>query len=514
MRELSVLTTVVLGLAWSGGSAVGGDFSGLSKLVPGRVAADNALWIETPKDRQFKNSKEVVVADLRGPGVITMIHFAMPHMSIADHENYTLGRELVLRAYWDGETEPSVDVPMVDFFCDPAGLREQVNTALVNKRRGFNAYFPMPFRKSARLLLIYQGDEPPGDRLWAMMPCYSYVMWRSASQIPADEGYFHAQWRQAAVLMGKEPYLAMEATGRGKFVGWNVTVRRPGTQGYPVDMNERFYIDGERQPSVEFQGIEDSFGFSWGFPPTENVFPLTGFWPFKLGAFAYRFFVNDAINFEKSLKVEIAFGENEDPFFHDQFSRPGTKLQLSSTCYWYQTEPHVPFPPLPSVADRAPAPEKLFWPDPEPMPDLAALKARNVKLHMLCGRPEKQIILADPGFDVRVIQGSTWSGWPPPVFHCLSDNSEIKLELILPEAGRGTLRLFLLDADNMGGGRRQQVFVGDKDLGMIESFQGGRWLETPVSAEQTAEGRLLIRVVNHRDKANAVISMVEWVAAQ
>ncbi len=326
------------------------DISSLATLEPGKVRVDNALWTETPKERQFSSSKQTIVADLQGPGVITMIHFALPQLSIAKPKEYHLGRELLLRMYWDDEKTPSVDCPMVDFFCDPAGLSEKVNTPLVNKLRGFNSYFPMPFQKSARVMLVYEGDEKPGAKLWSMMPAYSYVMWRRLDSLPADQGssttqgYFHAQWRQATVLIGKEHYTAMEARGRGKFVGWNVTVRHPGSSVYPVDMNEKFQIDDEATPSIEFQGIEDSFGFSWGFPPEENFFPWTGFRPFLQGAMAYRFFVDDAISFEKSLRVTIGFGEKEDKSFFDQFSRPGTELQFSSTCYWYQAEPHQPFP--------------------------------------------------------------------------------------------------------------------------------------------------------------------------
>ncbi|MHC4537960.1 MAG: DUF2961 domain-containing protein, partial [Planctomycetota bacterium] len=119
-----------------------------------------------------------------------------------------------------------MDCPLVDFFCDPAGLREQVNTALVNKRRGFNAYFTMPFRKSAKIELVYDGPVEPGSKLWRIMPCYSYVMYRMVDRIDPDLGYFHAHWRQEGLLLGKRDYVALKAKGKGKFVGWNVTVRR------------------------------------------------------------------------------------------------------------------------------------------------------------------------------------------------------------------------------------------------------------------------------------------------
>src|SRR5208282_1864863 len=228
----------------------------------------------------------------------------------------------------------------------------------VNVRRGFNAYFPMPFRKSAKVELVYDGPLEPGSELWRLMPCYSYVMYRTADELPADAGYFHASWRQQALKLGLADYIALEAKSKGKCVGLNVTVRLPGRGDYPVDENEKFYIDGETTASVEFQGLEDSFGFSWGFPESQSMFPLTGYFPFFKGAAAYRFFVQDAISFEKSLRVAIGFGVNEDPSFRRDYSKPGSTLEFSSTVYWYQTEPHAPLPVMPSAVERAPAPEQ------------------------------------------------------------------------------------------------------------------------------------------------------------
>lgn len=509
-RLVVVAFAVLAGVTWSHGA----DFSGLSKLENGKVRAENGLWIETPAERQFKSGKEVVVADVKGPGVITMIHFALPNWSVAKPKEYILGRELLIKMWWDGEAEPSVNCPFVDFFCDPAGLREQVNTALVNKRRGWNAYFPMPFRKSAKITLVYEGPQEAGETLWAMMPCYSYVLWRSLDSVPAEEGYFHAQWRQRGLLIGKQDYVALEAKGKGKFVGWNVTMRRPGSPGYPVDMNEKFYVDGETEASVEFQGIEDSFGFSWGFPESENIFPYTGYWPFKQGALAYRFFVNDSISFEKSLNVAIGFGPNEDPLFRREFSKAGSEMQFSSTVYWYQTEPHAPFPAMPAAAEREPAPEDRFWPGKEQLPSEQSLRDQNVKLHVMCGRPTKEIFFAEPGFGMAAKNGHVFAGWPLPVYHTRADAKELQIEVTVPNGAAGTLRLYFADPDEFEGGRRQQVFVGDKDLGAFEKFAEGKWVEAAVSADQTAEGKFLIRVVNLSKRSNAVLSIIEWVGAR
>jgi hypothetical protein len=460
--------------------------------------AQNALWAETDLKVRFNSSKRVVIADITGPATITMMHFAFPASG-------RINRDLLLKIYWDGEKEPSIDCPMVDFFCDPAGMRDEVNTALVNKRQGWNAYFPMPFRKSARVELVYEGSTEPGEELWNEMPCYSYVMYRTMKTVPDDAGYFHASWRQETLLLANRDYVALEAKGNGKFIGWNVTVRQPNSKEYPVDENEKFYIDGEKTPSVEFQGLEDSFGFSWGFPATQSQFPLTGYYPFFQGAAAYRFFVQDAIRFERSLRVTIGFGKRDNPIFADIYSKPGSEVQLSSMVYWYQTEPHAPLPPLPAVEER------IYAPVEDTFPTLESLKQRGVKMLMLCGRLHREVIYAEPGYMAVAKSGYAYNGSNRPVYHCRASDKTVEIEVTVPRNVSGKLRLFVIDLDHFFGKRKQTVTVAGKSLGMIEDFQDGRWLEQPLTAAETKSGKISIQATNAREGSNAVISMVEWV---
>lgn len=499
-----LLSLTLLGFTAATASAQPDVLASLPRLKDSRTRAENALWIENALTARFNSSKRVTVADLKGPGVITMIHFAMP-------QTLKLNRDVLLRIFWDKETKPSVEVPLVDFFCDPAGLREQVNTALVNKRRGFNAYFPMPFRNRAKVELLYDGPLEPGEELWKIMPCYSYVNYRQEKSISKDRGYFHASWRQEGLLMGKRDYLALDARGDGKFVGWNVTVRSPGRDNYPVDENEKFYIDGEDVASIEYQGLEDSFGFSWGFPETESMFPLTGFFKFYKGAAAYRFFMSDAIRFRKTLRVMIGFGKNEDPMFRREFSKPGSTLQFSSTVYWYQTEPHAPLPAMPSAKEREQAPEEPFWPEKEKLPDAQELQSRGVKLEMLCGRPGKEIVFAADGYSASVKQGYAWAGWNLPVYYARAGSSEVEIEIEVPKGATGKVRVYVIDPDSFEGGRREKVTIAGKESELLSGFEEGRWIEQPVRAAETAEGHVPVKAINERKGSNAVISILEWV---
>lgn len=504
MNTMKISSYLFMAIALTPMISPAGDILDLARLDSGQTFAQNALWIENALSARFNTSKNVVVVDVTGPAVITMIHFAMP-------QTLQINRDVLLKMYWDGETAPSVDVPLVDFFCDPAGLRSEITTAMVNKQRGYNAYFSMPFRKSAKIELVYDGTVEPGEELWKIMPCYSYVMVRTLDSIPDDAAYFHSSWRQEGLLFGKQDYLALDAQGKGKFIGWNLTVRRPGRSGYPVDENAKFYIDGEVEPSVELQGIEDSFGFSWGFPPNDIIYPYTGYYKYLQGAAAYRFFLNDSISFQKTLRVMVGFGKNEDPMFRREFSKPGNELQLSSVVYWYQQEPHAPLAALPTAKDRAPAPENPLWPYEEKVPAKEELQSRGVKLQMLCGRKQQEIIYAESGYNAEAKSGATWDGFTPPVYYCRSDEKELLIELTVPPRAQGTLRIYAIDADKFQGGRKQEVFVGEKSLGVLEEFQEGRWLECPIAENESAEGKIAIRARNLLDKANAVLSIIEWV---
>jgi hypothetical protein len=484
--------------------------SDLARVDSGDTKAVNALWHENSLDVQFRSTKNVILADLKGPAEITMIHFAYPQKR--DPVTGSINRDVRLRIFWDGESTPSVDCPLVDFFCDPNGERDCVNTALVNVRQGFNAYFPMPFRKSARVELLYDGPLPAGQELESIMPCYSYVCYHTLKRVPADTGYFCASWRQEELLLGLREYVALQTTGHGKFVGWNVTVRNPYLQHYPVDENEKFFIDGETNASVEFQGLEDSFGFSYGFPPTENMFPLTGYFPFHTnGAAAYRFFKQDAINFRKSLKVTIGFGNTEGGWKWNYSHSIGT-LQFSSTVYWYQVGPRPQLPEMLPPDQRAPEPRRQFWPAGLPYSSPADFEAAGGKLLVGCGLSSAETLYNAPGYSITIdpkIQ--QWVIWPDPFFYGRMAPRQFEADLNMPKGVSGTLRLYITDPDNYQGGRKETIVVGGDTVGTFENFQQGRWIDVSVSSDKTADGKLPIKIINAREGSNVVLSDIMWI---
>lgn len=483
----------------------------LYRPTAGQTAMTNGMWIECPKSTILEGDrKKVVVADLKGPGLITMIHFAWPAKTMYDKE--ALGRDTLLRIYWDGEAAPSVEAPLTDFFCDPNGALEHVDSALINKKRGWNCYFPMPFAKSARVEVFYENSDTTASQVWANNPCYNYVMYRKLKTIPKDSLYFHAAWRQRKLLLGKEAYPVFEAEGRGQFVGWNVTVRsaRAPEAGAPVDENAQFFIDGAPEPAVEWMGLEDGFGFSWGFPDSASM-PFTGTQPYLNGLTAYRFCLGDRITFNKSIAMKVAFGKNDNALFRQEYSKPLNTLEFSSVAYWYQSEPHRPFAPLPVASARRPVPYDTALTKALAQPH----KAAGESLAVDCGSWSGETVYAKEGWSARLKTGAGYLGFPnQEINYCWTDNKRLEFEVLCPKGAQGTLKLYILDGDNMGGGRKESVTVAGRKIGDYENFQQGRWIEVPIGAADTAQGTIGVAVENLKPGLNAVVSLIRFVEAK
>ena len=287
----------------------------------------------------------ITVLDEAGPGEVSHIWF-----TIADKEEKHL-KKIVLRMYWDGESTPSVEAPIGDFFGLGTGdyFLYQSAPLAVAPDKALNCFFPMPFRKHARITVTNEGQEKIDALYWN-------IDWRQyASPLSADTLYFHAQYRQATPnvavpdaktnLDGKNNYVWVEARGRGQFVGVTMSVIENADRWWG-EGDDMFFVDGEKLPSINGTGSEDYFLGAWDFGGKPFSYPLFGapvVGPEKKGSkwSLYRFHLDSPIPFNRSLRATIEHGTADDR--GDSFY---------SVAYWYQTEPHAPFPKLPSVEER------------------------------------------------------------------------------------------------------------------------------------------------------------------
>lgn len=496
LRFLAICTTLVCLCCIARAADPLSPSDPLCRLTGGKTQQVNGLWIENPPEMKFGEGRsKVVIADLKGPGIITMIHFALPaKMSIT--------RDVVLRIWWDGEKNPSVEAPLCDFFCDPNGALERVESVFVNKKRGWNCYFPMPFAKSARVEVSMDSSRYPNAD-WAQAPCYSYVHYRKLQSVPDDFAYFHAAWTQKTQLLGSTDCQILSARGKGQWIGWSMSIHSPGSGGYPVDENVNFYVDGEKEPSIVWQGLEDGFGFSWGFPEAASSFSYTGYQPWYNGAAAYRFNDTDRISFEKSLKMTVGFGPKELGF-KDQFSKPGSELEISAVAYWYQKEPHAAFPALLASSVRAPT---------LALADKARVDAGET-LSLTCGSTRSDIEYLAPGWDFTFKRGYSFAGWNTQVNHCWADFDTLEFDITCPKGSSGVLKLYIIDGDGFMGGRKESITVAGKLIGEYESFGAGQWIEVPVASSDSRTGRIPVVMKNLKEKSNAVVSLVRFEKAK
>ena len=308
--------------------------------------------------RSIAAGETLTLLDENGPGLITHVW-----VTIASDDPHHL-KALVLRMYWDGETAPSVEAPIGDFFGLGLGdyhLYQSVPLS-VGADKALNSFFPMPFQKHARITVTNEGTIKT-DAFYFNIDYRAYT-----KPLPSDELYFHAQYRQAAPahgwtndwklngdplvdqkknLNGEGNYVWMEASGRGHFVGVTMSVLQNQDKWWG-EGDDMFFVDGDALPSINGTGSEDYFLGAWDF----------GGRPFAYGLFGapvvgqevaggrwslYRFHLDSPIPFTKSLRATIEHGHanhRSDNYF--------------SVAYWYQAEPHAAFPALPSLEQRIP----------------------------------------------------------------------------------------------------------------------------------------------------------------
>jgi hypothetical protein len=101
------------------------------------------------------------LAGISGAGCIT--HIWMTCGELLGHSRQLYLRQVVLRMYWDGEPEPSVEVPLGDFFGLGHAKTKNYASAVLSMGpqdgRSFSSYFAMPFAAGARIEVVNEYEK-------------------------------------------------------------------------------------------------------------------------------------------------------------------------------------------------------------------------------------------------------------------------------------------------------------------------------------------------------------------
>jgi hypothetical protein len=332
-----------------------GDKGGGAKWAPdpdnpdlphSRAALDLGKgWKVRPFVRVPKGNT-LTLADVKGSGIIQ-------HIWMTCTAPYY--RQCILRFYWDDEDEPSIETPLSDFFGMGHDIYAKLSSLVVtvNPSKGLNCYWPMPFKKHCRITFENDGVKD--------IEVLAYQISYAKTDIPTNIGYLHAQWRRSTTKRSNPEHVILNGVqGQGHYVGTFLAWTQL-SDGWWGEGEIKFFIDGDKEyPTICGTGTEDYFGGAWDFggwkgSPESYSFPFQGYHlcNSKPGEIPkhnlYRWHIMDPIRFQHDIRVKIqALGHWPNKKF-----KP-LEDDIASIAYWYQKEPHNPFPKLLPKEDRWP----------------------------------------------------------------------------------------------------------------------------------------------------------------
>jgi len=272
----------------------------------------------------IKPGEKVIIANIKGEGMITRI------WGTVDSRDPDYLRTILIRMFWDGEENPSVEVPLGDFFGSPFQYQHHLPRYVGMSSGGYYSYFPMPFKDGAKIEI----ENQSGEEVYAFYYQINYYE-LDKKTLPKEMPYFHAQWKRDVRTETPENYVALEASGKGFFVGMNFNGQPYDGRLFYLEGDEMIFVDGEEKPSIHGTGMEDYFTAGWYFQNgtfAADYHGLTYLDPGTGRVTAYRHHIPDAIPFQKSIKVTFEHGHGNEEV-----------VDLSTTAFWYQTEPHQEF---------------------------------------------------------------------------------------------------------------------------------------------------------------------------
>ena len=319
-------------------------------------AGGNHDWIDIqPQER-------ITIGELEASGCITHIWCTMSCRS----KNYL--RNIIIRMYWDGENNPSVEAPIADFFgLGHAKRKEFVSLPFQmtpRRGKGFNCWWPMPFSNSFKITI-----ENDNDKFLKFYYYVDYEIYEDGFENEGNFGRFHAQWRRENPTKPKvfdsttgekfkkskpvsfnftggkntnpmeENYRILDAKGKGHYVGCHLdidNITHLPHINWPGEGDDMIFIDDDvdkKIPTLHGTGTEDYVNQAYGqgkkyFTPYFGTI-LPGGFNFWGNISYYRYHIEDPIYFNQKIVVTIEHG-------HDNHRSD----DWSSTAYWYQIEPH------------------------------------------------------------------------------------------------------------------------------------------------------------------------------
>jgi len=296
-----------------------------SKLGVGRKGAPS---------KSIKPGETVTLCNIKGPGVIR-------HIWMTTHRRPESLLGMVIRAYWDNQKQPSIEVPIGNFFGISHGgePRQAYQSAVhsVNPNAGMNIWLPMPFSKRGRFTITNHSDK--GTVL------FYNIDYTLADSLAEPFGRLHILYRRENPTTLKKDFVILpKRTGMGRFVGCVLGIR-PLSGDWWGEGEIKVYLDGDEQfPTIAGTGTEDYIGQSWGLQDKTYLYGGTSLNSGGLISI-YRWHIKDPIYWKKDIRVTIQQIGWKGGLYERQDD-------WSTTTFWYEPLPAAPLPPLPDYKTR------------------------------------------------------------------------------------------------------------------------------------------------------------------
>ena len=385
-------------------------FLGIDRVLRAPEAADGVFerlsFPDSLGSGRLLPGDSALVLDMAGPGVVRRIRLTLA----SDDPHYL--RRLALRMYWDDEEEPSVNVPLGDFFGNGFDRRPYSALPMGASSSGLYSYLAMPFLRHARIVLV-NGTGMTVEALGFDADV------QVEAELAAPVATFHAEWSRDLRLRANRPHRVADIEGAGWFVGTSLSA-----QGYDGNLaflrgGERIRIDGRtvRQTVTPDYVSDPSVANKEAFTGAFQGIVLRDDQRGRIAA--YRWHLPDPIPFRSALRLEL-----------ERAPTDRESADFATVAYWYQTEPHRPLPRLPSPGERK-VPEVLI-PSAAIYRDdlkLEGTGAGTVRLTIPAPRPDR--------YEVVVYPEASPGAAPPTVSVRETGRPKLSLDVNPPGAERG-----------------------------------------------------------------------------
>lgn len=270
-------------------------------------------------------NREVEIANLTGPGMITQFYFTDRPRDSKDPRGVNFASGLVLKIFWDEANDPSVNVPLSDFFGAFKGIPINYETYGISVQHFYYAcQLPMPFSKRARFVLSNDGDED-----YVGLIAYG-IDYENDKKMASEQSRFHCGWQRTNPTNGRHTFLDIK--GKGQYIG-NFLQVFSNFNGWWGEGDTQFTIDGKFYTHTP--GTEDEYGSCWAFGDN-FIWKNVGYVKMSEGAYRlYRWYPNNPVRFSGSLKVEIQNQRDADKVYNP-VTQPGSNDDYISVAFWYQ----------------------------------------------------------------------------------------------------------------------------------------------------------------------------------